>query len=654
MRTQRESPSTAVGTEAITSSAHNFNGVRLDEQSDIIHDSFFGSVPAQMSEDPALDVLIPEESPGDLEKSELLRQATEAAFAHIRRLRERGSNISPTQIEKLVLSMVNTSIAQHNKETKDRLPRYQELPPAVLAEVFAFEHPVVLVGTGTPTSPAHLSLAVYESEGGLAGTYRILDQAQLHALLRPYCFSVTVRQAAETYAHLRAIAPVIDETMKPNLVPVENGVFNTETQQLEPFSPERVFLTKSPVPYDPSAVSPVKRLKDGTQWEFDQWLADLFSDDKDRVSLFWEIAAASLRVYKRYEKAFLFFSESGSSGKSTLLHLLRNLLGEENCASLSLAEFGEHFGCEPLLGASAVLCDETDTYSFMKECRTFKQYVTHDVIKVDRKGIPSVRWKPRGLVIQAANKLPEFSDKTEAMARRFIFVSFDRTFASSFDPSIKTEFMVDSQVQRYVLRRALELPEFTTFTQGQLTFELGERAKLANNPVLEWWEDEAGEFQTNLIPWDFAFAVFCAWYKKRFPMGKPISRREFVRRMGEIAQGSDEWYAMDAKDTALVIAQYWVTNQESLAVYYNLSDWMLPAVLSQGNLPSELQHKPRVRGLLRVGTASAPAQPVHAGPPVQRQTFQLAQPAPVAPQEEAVDYSSLPPWKWPSSALSGN
>lgn len=617
MTEKRDRPSTPESTGATTSTDANRTSVRLVNQASqtITYDSLF-DVPDQMSEDPALDVLIPEESPGELEKSELLRQATEAAFAHIRRLRERGSKVTPSQIEKLVLSMMNALIAQHNKEKKDRLPRYQELPPAVLAEVFAFEKPVVLVGTGTPTSPASLPLAVYEAEGGLEGTYRLLDESQLHALLRPYCFSVTVRQATETYAHLRAIAPVIDETMDPNLVPVANGVYNTETKQLEPFTPERVFLTKSPVAYNPNATSPVKTLRDGSSWEFDEWLAELFSDDEDRVTLFWEITAASLRIYKPYETAILFHSESGASGKSTLLHLLRNLLGEQNCASLSLGEFGMRFGCESVLGVSAVLCDETDTYSFMRECRVFKQYVTHDVIKVERKGIPSVQWKPRGLVIQAANELPEFSDKTSAMTRRFIFVPFDRTFTGHLDPSIKAEFMVSRDVQEYVLRRALELPEFTAFTQGSATRELSEQAQIANNPVIEWWEDEGGEFATNLIPWDFAFAVYCAWYAKKFPSGKGISRREFVRRMSELLKDSDEWYAMNAKDAALVIASYWVTNQESLAVYYNLPGWMVPPPVSQGNLPSELQHKPRVRGLLRVGATGAgtTAQPVEPVP----------------------------------------
>ena len=385
-----------------------------------------------------------------------------------------------------------------------------------------------------------------------------------------------------------------------------------ETKQLEAFTPERVFLTKSPVAYNPQAVSPTKTLSDGDTWTFDYWLADLFDEDEERVTLFWEIVAASLRVYKSYEKAFFFYSSSGSSGKSTLLHLMRNILGQRNCASLSLGAFGKDFGCEPVLGVSAVLTDETDTHGFMKECKEFKQYVTHDVITIQRKGVKAVQWKPRGIVIQAGNELPEFSDKTEAMTRRFIFVPFDRCFTGEFDPSIKSELMVDREVQEYVLRRALELPEFVSFTEGEATKALRQQARVQNDSVLEWWLEERGEFQTNLIPWDFAFDVFSRWVARTNPgMKSAMSRKKFVQRLRAAAEDDSMWNPMRSKDSALVIANYWVTNVEPLAVQYGLVEWYVPGAPSVSGSPSAVARTPRVRGLLRInpGAMPAPAQP---------------------------------------------
>lgn len=190
----RPSTPTEESTRAISSLALNRTDVRLDGQGDgVIYDDLFEHVP----QDPALDVLCAG-SPGDLEKSELLRQASEAAFAHVRRLRERGSKVTPAQLEKHLLTMLNELVVAHNKETKDRLPRYQELPPTLLAEVLAFEHRLVLVGTGTPENPLKLPLAMYEDEGDLEGTYRLLDEESLHGLLRPYCYTITLQQARET------------------------------------------------------------------------------------------------------------------------------------------------------------------------------------------------------------------------------------------------------------------------------------------------------------------------------------------------------------------------------------------------------------------------------------------------------------------------
>lgn len=75
----------------------------------MIYDDLFGHV----SEGPALDMLISEPSPGDLEKSELLRQAADAVFSQVNWLRERGSKVTPAQLEKHLLTMLNESIAAH-------------------------------------------------------------------------------------------------------------------------------------------------------------------------------------------------------------------------------------------------------------------------------------------------------------------------------------------------------------------------------------------------------------------------------------------------------------------------------------------------------------------------------------------------------------
>lgn len=184
MSTTKNRPGTAEGsTGTINSLIDNRTDVRSKDQSDkAIYDDLFGRV----SEDPDLDVLMPEPSPGELEKSELLRQTSDAAFAHVRRLRERGSTVHPAQLEKHLLTILNELIVVHNKEARDRLPRYQELPPTLLAEVLAFEYRLVLVGTGTPENPLRLPLAIYEDEGELEGTYRLLDEDALHGLLRPY------------------------------------------------------------------------------------------------------------------------------------------------------------------------------------------------------------------------------------------------------------------------------------------------------------------------------------------------------------------------------------------------------------------------------------------------------------------------------------
>ncbi|WP_143605501.1 hypothetical protein [Trueperella pyogenes] len=69
---------------------------------------------------------------------------------------------------------------------------------------------------------------------------------------------------------------------------------------------------------------------------------------------------------------------------------------------------------------------------------------------------------------------------------------------------------------------------------------------------------------------------------------------------------------MSATDAALVIANYWVSNLEPLALHYGIVDWYVPGAPSVSGSPRAVTRTPRVRGLLRRTNpvaVSVPAQP---------------------------------------------
>lgn len=403
----------------------------------------------------------------------------------------------------------------------------ENLPAFVLAQFIASEHRIVLVGDNTDDAET-MPLMRYHVSGRHAGTYReITERDGVYELLSSYTRMMNRYLVSEVYVQLRTFAPVVVECTEPHLVPVANGVYNVQTRTLEVFSPERVFLTKCMTGYNSNATSPKRTMKDGSPWEFNSWLADLFTGDTERVALVWQVIVASLRVHKSYDKAVCFYSSKGEGGKGTLLVLLKELVGAGNWASVPIKRFGDRFGTEPVFGKSAVFTDENSVSAFTEAAGDLKQYITHEVITVDRKNKRAVQWRPRGVMVQCLNDLPEFSDKTDSLWRRFVFLPFDRCFTGARDSSIKDRFMRDPEVLEYVLKVALEYPEFDDFIVGVKAIELGNDVKLNNDPVRAWWDEHAARLVSPILPVDFLHAAFVAWSKKTNPSGRPLSDRKF-------------------------------------------------------------------------------------------------------------------------------
>lgn len=91
-------------------------------------------------------------------------------------------------------------------------------------------------------------------------------------------------------------------------------------------------------------------------------------------------------MYRRNElgKAFILIGDK-SNGKSTFLHVVKNLLGDQNIASLDLKELGDRFKTAELFGKLANIGDDIGD-EFIANASVFKKLVTGDRVNVERKG----------------------------------------------------------------------------------------------------------------------------------------------------------------------------------------------------------------------------------------------------------------------------
>ena len=99
-----------------------------------------------------------------------------------------------------------------------------------------------------------------------------------------------------------------------NLLNIENGVYDLNKDDLLDHNPDYYFLNKIPIKYNPDA-----RIN-----QIEQFLQDILPTD----SITTVQESFGYTLYRSYyiQKAFMYIG-GGSNGKSTLLALLRALLG---------------------------------------------------------------------------------------------------------------------------------------------------------------------------------------------------------------------------------------------------------------------------------------------------------------------------------------
>lgn len=102
---------------------------------------------------------------------------------------------------------------------------------------------------------------------------------------------------------MREEAPRVKRCSERNLIAVNNGIFDFDTKTLMPFTPDKVFTSKSRVDYNPNAKNVViHNDEDGTDWDVESWMNTL-SDDKGVVTIPWQILGAIIRPNVSWNKA---------------------------------------------------------------------------------------------------------------------------------------------------------------------------------------------------------------------------------------------------------------------------------------------------------------------------------------------------------------
>lgn len=336
--------------------------------------------------------------------------------------------------------------------------------------------------------------------------------------------------------------------------------------------PDYVFLMKYHTSYNPLATSPVIAMPNGESWDVDSWMNTL-TDDPEIIDLFWEVTSALLRPNVRWNKAVMLVSRTGNNGKGTLLEMWRKLLGIDAYVSIPLSKCNDKYILASLVKALAIITDENDVGSFQEKSANLKAIISNDVIDTDRKYLPHITFRVRGLMVECLNDYPRVKDRTNSFYRRFLFVPMTKCFTGVEIPEIKNDYLHRQDVLEYVMKKALET-DFYRLSEPKVCKEALEDYKEFNDPVRQYWNEFKDDFQWNLLPFQFLYDLFVSWFKKNMPSGTVLGKNSFMEDLLDVIKDDNVWYCENKRKRIRVSSKSNMTVPELLILEYDLRDWM--------------------------------------------------------------------------------
>lgn len=215
---------------------------------------------------------------------------------------------------------------------------------------------------------------------------------------------------------------------------VRNGLLELSTGKLYAPTPRLFATAGAAVDYDPDAECPT--------WE--TFLESIFADDdgvdRDTIRLVRQVFGWLLAGDTTRHTIPLVIGPP-RSGKSTMMSILRSLLGEGNVCAPPLASLAEsRFGLAPLLGKTAAIIPDARLGTRADQAAVAGLLLMvsgRDPVEIDRKGQKAINARLGCRLLIVTNELPRIADASGALSSRFLVISTRRSFLGHEDRGLE-------------------------------------------------------------------------------------------------------------------------------------------------------------------------------------------------------------------------
>lgn len=213
-----------------------------------------------------------------------------------------------------------------------------------------------------------------------------------------------------------------------NKIPIENGVFYIDTEEVKPYTSQDIFLTKHPIKQTELIIS---------DNPIDKFLEEV-AENHEYVLLLKEMAGYCFYRGMPFQNFFILVGK-GANGKSVYLNLLKKILGEKNISTLTLQTISEGgFELGYLYQKNANLIGDLPKKAF-QDVGAIKELTGGDTITCKQKFKQPFMFRNHAKLISACNEVPETPDVTDGFFRRAVIINFPNCFQDKANPNLLEE-----------------------------------------------------------------------------------------------------------------------------------------------------------------------------------------------------------------------
>jgi putative DNA primase/helicase len=223
----------------------------------------------------------------------------------------------------------------------------------------------------------------------------------------------------------------------PWLFNVNNGLIDLKTGEISSHDPSHLITKLADVTYDAEAQCPL----------FQQFMAEIFNGDQTLVAFMQRVFGVCLTGVTRDQAVYILYG-LGANGKSTLLKVLENLLGEyHRTASQSAfvedrSDNNTYDALAGLHGARAVTCTEPGRSRALNEA-VIKRISGSDMISARFLHGHFFAYHPTFKALLAVNHKPTVYGTDRGIWRRLKMIPFDVSFEGREDQDLSNKLKVE-------------------------------------------------------------------------------------------------------------------------------------------------------------------------------------------------------------------